>query len=68
MSIPNKFAIGIQGDTVVILKEIPAGRLSGRDALILAAWLVACAGAASPAPTLQVFEDFQRIYEEVCNQ
>ena len=38
----NKFFVGIQGDTIVLLKPVPQ-KLTKEEALNLAAWLVALA-------------------------
>lgn len=42
MDVSNKFLVSLGGDDVVILRQVPA-RLSKKDALNLAAYLVAMA-------------------------
>ncbi len=39
----NKWAVGVQGDMIVLGLPMRAARMSKDDALLLAAWLVAIA-------------------------
>lgn len=53
----NTFMVGKQGRYVVILRTLGSGKLTERDALNLAAWIVAM------CPE----HDFQKLLEEVQN-
>ena len=51
----NTFMVGAQGGDIVMLRGIGSGRLAKKDALNLAAWIVA----------LCPEHDFQKLLEEV---
>lgn len=42
VDVPNEFFVGVQGDDIVFLRSIPQ-KLKEREALLLAAWIVALA-------------------------
>lgn len=54
----NKFMVASQGSEIVFLRLLPT-RISQEDALLLAAYLVAM----SEKP----YEEFQKVFEAVCN-
>ena len=53
----NKFLVAAQGDDIVLMR--PLARVSKKDALNLAAYLVALSE--------QPCEDFIKVYDAVCN-